>query len=295
MKRIVYVFIMIISVFQLVQSQKPSVLRLRTYLTPSIPEKLYRILAEQIEKVTGIETILSVETVHSGPQKNQVDPFTTGEIDIGFFCSPPYIWLASKIPSPIELLSVAPVFYDERNGGKPLYFSDVVVRADSLVTSFSGLLGARWCYNDQESLSGYFCTLQKLAAIGEDKTFFKQFIQSESHLMSLQWIVDGKVDAAAIDSTTLALQLKSNPELAKKIKVIESWGPFPIQPIVIRASLLTEIKQQLVESLLALNNNARLKNDYLLDGFASISDVDFDEERQLLKMGEHLINLSSII
>ncbi len=36
-----------------------------------------------------------------------------------------------------------------------------------------------------------------------------------------------ETDAAAIDSNVLRIKLKSSPELGKRLRVIESWGPFP--------------------------------------------------------------------
>ena len=57
-------------------------------------------------------------------------PVARGEIDAGFICGLPYVNLTRQHPAPVELLA-APVLQGERYGGRPIYFSDVIVRADS--------------------------------------------------------------------------------------------------------------------------------------------------------------------
>src|SRR5262245_51098615 len=72
------------------------VLRLRTYLTPSVPRSLFAYLAQYLGERLGLAIELQTETRHSGPPPGQPDPFRTGEIDLGFFCAPPYIWLLER-------------------------------------------------------------------------------------------------------------------------------------------------------------------------------------------------------
>ena len=72
---------------------------------------------------------------------------------------------------------------------------------------------------------------------------------------TLEMICRGNAHAAAIDSNVLRIKLKSSPELGKRLRVIESWGPFPIQPVVIRSGLDRELKDRLRLELLALDVN----------------------------------------
>jgi len=273
------------------KSWQQQTLRMRTYLTPSIPEGLYQLIARYLEEKLGIKTELSIETHHSGPERGKPDPFSENEIDLCFCCSPPYIWLTQLNPSPIELLSVAPVFVDQRNGGKPVYFSDVIVKADSTVKTFDQLRGGSWCYNDPESLSGYFCTLQKLVTMGELTTFFSKVVDAGDHLSSIQKIANGQISASAIDSVVLALAFKKHPELAKQIKSIEFWGPSPIQPIVVAKRLSANLKQAIADALGTMHNDPAYKHqlqEFMVVRFTPIAESDFDQERALLKACEHL-------
>jgi hypothetical protein len=79
-------------------------LRLRTYLTPSVPRSLFAYLADYLGERLGMATELQIETHHSGPPRGLPDPFTEGALDIGFFCAPPYIWLQERPEPPVELV-----------------------------------------------------------------------------------------------------------------------------------------------------------------------------------------------
>lgn len=290
MKRVLLSLVMVVSAYANAGQEQPKTsVHFRTYLTPSIPKALYQLMVDYINKTTCLNIELSFELVHSGPPRNQPDPFTTQELDIGHFCSPPYIWLSSLSPSPIELLPIAPIFKDPRANHKPIYFSDVIVASSSTITCFDELKGKTWGYNDPESLSGYFCMLQKLASIKQPTTFFSKIHETGSHLTSIQLIADGHIDGSAIDSNVLALQLAIHPELEKKIRVIESWGPFPIQPLAVRKNLSDEIKNIITTALLqmAVDEKEALEK-FLVQGFGNISDQAFDEERTLLATCQHV-------
>ena len=58
-----------------------------------------------------------------------------GQTDIGWICGWPYVRKMRRQPPNLELLA-APVPAGERYGGKPIYFSDVVVRQDSPYQKF---------------------------------------------------------------------------------------------------------------------------------------------------------------
>lgn len=265
-------------------------LHLRTYLTPSIPITLYERMVNYINDTTNLRIALSVELMHSGPPPHLPNPFSTKEIDIGHLCSPPFIWLTSRQPSSIELLPIAPIFADERTNHMPIYFSDVIVAVKNPIQHFKDFRGKSWCYNDPESLSGYFCVLQKLADLHQTTTFFSRMHESGSHLTSIQLVAEGYIDGSAIDSNVLSLQLKAHPELKETIRIIESWGPFPIQPFVVSKTLNDKTKETLINALTQMSIDQKdTLADYLIEGFGYISDQDFNYERKLLSTCKHLM------
>lgn len=266
------------------QGEHPGEIRFVTYLSPSIPRELFEAIVEHVRRTLGCErTSLGVETRVSGPERGSADPFTGDEADVGFMCLPSFVWLRELRPPPVELLGVAPVFEDARAHGRPIYFCDVVVRRDAPVRSFAELRDGSWAYNDMCSLSGYYSLLGRLAAEEEDEGFFGRMFRSGSHLESIEAVLRGEADAAAIDSNVLSLQLRENPDLGERLRVIEAWGPFPIQPVVVRSSLRPGLKEQLRASLLAVEADPytrRVVSGFGLKGFVPVTDGDYDPGTQ---------------
>jgi phosphonate transport system substrate-binding protein len=50
-------------------------------------------------------------------------------------------------------------------------------------------------------------------------------------------VARGTVDGAAIDCHVLAVELARHPQLGAQVRVVETLGPAPIQPLVVRAGL----------------------------------------------------------
>lgn len=206
-------------------------LRLLTYLAPSIPADFFRLVADVIAADTGVEVDLQFERRISGPMPGDENPLAAGTADIAFLCAPSYRWQRERL----DLLPV-PVPADERAAGRPVYFGDVVVRSDDKAESFSDLRRRRWAFNDRNSRSGWFCMLERIAP-AEPTDYFGEVIDAGSHLESLRLIRAGLADAAAIDSNALRFAAHGDPGLYEELRVLESWGPFPIQPVVVRSTL----------------------------------------------------------
>jgi phosphonate transport system substrate-binding protein len=235
-------------------------IRFITYLSPSIPQALFEALADHVQRALGHERVsLRVESRASGPQKGGECSSFAEEADVAFMCAPSFVWLRDLRLPPVELLGVLPVFDDERNQGKPVYFCNVVVRNDAPIQAFSELEGGSWAYNDACSLSGYYSLLNKLAESGADERFFDSIFCSGSHLNSIEAVLSGKADAAAIDFNVLRIRLRETPALHEELREIESWGPYPIQPVVIKSALHPELKQRLRAAFLSTIQNQQTR------------------------------------
>src|ERR1700694_6022776 len=97
------------------------------------------------------------------------------EVDVGFICGLPYVQFMRRREPPIDLLA-APVLQGKRYGGRPVYFSDVIVRRDSSFRKFADLRGCSWSYNEPLSHSGYGVTRYHLARLGGRKGEFGQVV-----------------------------------------------------------------------------------------------------------------------
>jgi hypothetical protein len=212
-------------------------LRLISYLAPSIPRGFFELVAKTIADGCGVAVDLRFDEEISGPLPGDDNPFADGSADVGFVCAPTFRWLRRDL----ELLPV-PVPADARANGRPVYFADVVVPARSSVATIEDLRGRRWAYNDLNSRSGWFSMVDRIAPVAQS-TYFSELIHAGSHLASLHLVETGHTDAAAIESNVLLQESRCGRVAPMSLRTIDSWGSFPIQPIVIRAGVPAHLKR----------------------------------------------------
>jgi len=267
----------------------PHPIRLLTYLSPGLPLAIFGAVADHLRRWPGLGgppiTLASEERV-SGPGRGSVgrseDPFSRGEADVGFLCAPTYLALRERERPPAGLLGIAPTFADERARGKPVYFCDVIVRRGSPAGSFWDLEGGAWAFNDPFSLSGLGGLSARLGSPEEAGRFFGRTIRSGSHPASVRLVAGGMADAASIDSNVLRILLEKNPALREELRVLESWGPYPIQPVVVRAGLDRALKAALRESLLNTDADPLTRMElgaFGLERFVAVGEEDYDAGR----------------
>jgi phosphate/phosphite/phosphonate ABC transporter binding protein len=254
-------------------------IRFVTFLAPNMIG-VYRFVADYVGRKVGAPTELTV-----GSSFGQ---FAAGEADIGFICGLHYVHLAREAPPPVELLA-APVLRGERYGGRPVYFSDVIVHVDSPYRSFSDLRNRSWAYNNPDSHSGYNVTRHRLVSLGETRGFFGRVVEAGSHQRSIRMVCGGEVDAAAIDSQVLAVELRDHPELGTQLRVIDALGPAGIQPVVAASRLPDELKAAVKAALLAMGDDpdvtAGLAHGFV-ERFAPVTDEDYGDVRAMLVAAE---------
>src|SRR5262245_10083002 len=139
-------------------------LRIATFLAPGLLP-VYEYLAGYLGARLGVAADLFVGSCY-----DQLD----GEADVSFVCGLAYIELAGRLG--LEALA-APVLRGARYAGRPVYFSDVVVRAGSCFRHFADLRGCSWAYNEPHSHSGYGVTRFYLVRLGETGGFFGRLVE----------------------------------------------------------------------------------------------------------------------
>jgi phosphonate transport system substrate-binding protein len=211
-------------------------------------ESLCQGVASRINDQLGI----GAQYVNGIPWQERERLFDRGEIQILWLCGLPYVDKADMAESDIELLAV-PVPRGKRYHAAPVYFSDVIVRRDRRFETFADLRGASWVYNEPRSHSGFNVVRAQLAELAAYENFFGEVIESGAHSASVQMILAGRADCAAIDSTVLEWLISQRPELAREIRVIETLGPSPIPPWVASKRLPAALRGELRDLLLCLH------------------------------------------
>ena len=247
-------------------------LRCATWLAPGLPLGLFEIVSSAVADTLGTEAILESFTETSGPDPDD-DPFGRDQVDLGFLCAPSYRQLAARTPPSVRLVGAAPVFNDVRNEGRPLYFAEFVVRDHVDASSLADLAHARIGFNDHQSMSGLVALRERLKQLDLDESF-ATLVPTGGHRQSLEMLADAAIDAASIDSNTL---LDFGP-LPTGVRVLETWGPFPVQPVVVRASLLDKTREVIATALLSLHRDAtvaRALRRFRVERFAPVTEDDY--------------------
>jgi len=241
------------------------------------------ILCRAIVNYVGDRLSLPVSFLDHLPWQTREQLFLKGEISACWICGLPYVDLVDQTRSDVELLDVellvAPVFRGDRYQDRPVYFSDVVVRQDSSFFTFADLRGTVWAYNEPRSHSGYYVTCAYLAALGETVHYFGQFIPSGAHQTSLQWLLEGKIDASAIDSTVLETELRRNPTLSSELRTIATLGPSPAPPWLMSTAVPQPLRQQVRSLLLTLHQDPQgqaILAEGAIARFAPVTDQDYN-------------------
>ncbi len=244
----------------------------------------YRELSCYLARRTGRR----IEVVEHVPWQERERMLDRGEIDLAFICGLPYVRKVDQPHARIELLA-APVMSSTRYQRQPIYFSDVVVRHDSPFRSFADLRGASWAYNEPGSQSGYNLIRYHLARLGERSGYFGRVVEAGAHQTSLRMVLDGRVDATAIDSIVLELELKLHPELAPELRILETLGPSPIPPAVISTGVPAAARQSLREALLRMHEEEegrRVLAAGMAARFVAVDDETYDEIRAMAIQAE---------
>jgi phosphonate transport system substrate-binding protein len=251
-------------------------LRVASHLAPGV-EPLYAFLAEYLADRVGRRPEFVVAQSYERCMQD-ID-------DVCFVCSIPYLLFADAGRIDMEVVA-APVLRGDRYGGRPIYYSDVIVAAASPHRSFADLRGATWAYNEPFSHSGYVTVLHHLATLGENLSYFARMVEAGFHADAIRMVADGRVDAAAIDSQVLDIELRDDARLAVQVRRIGTIGPSTIQPVVVSRSRLTDAEgRAITEALVAVGDDSTARGALdaaLVERFVPVDAGSYDDIRGMV-------------
>jgi phosphonate transport system substrate-binding protein len=259
------------------------VLRLASFLAENarpVYAGIARYLADRLER--------PVELLAGVPLAERHRRLDAGEIEVAFLCGLPYSLKHDRPDRPIELLC-APVMAAPRYDGRPVYYTDMVVRRDDPARAFTDLRGRSWAFNDTGSHSGYNVVRHHLLTLGETHGYFSRVVSGGTHQGSLRLLLAGQVDAAGIDSTVLDTELAGRPGLEAALRTIGSIGPSPIPPVVVARGLDRSLRARLQELFLGMARDPTgraVLDEGRMSGFVAVQDADYDPIRAMLRRAE---------
>lgn len=197
------------------------------------------------------ELAIAVHWIDAVPWYERERMLDAGDIDLCWICGLPYVEKAQR--GAAIGACAAPVMQHPRYGDQAVYFSDVVVRADSDIRGFADLQGKSWAYNEPRSHSGFNLVRCHLATQGLQWSFFDEVVAAGSHQGALEMVLAGAVAGAAIDSTVLEAELRHRTELAERIRVVSTLGPSPSPPWVLSMRMPSRLRARLTDFLTSLH------------------------------------------
>jgi ABC-type phosphate/phosphonate transport system substrate-binding protein len=202
--------------------------------------------------------------------------------DLGcvFMCGWPF---AERAVRPRIL--AAPVPSPSRYGGKPVYFSDLAVRADSPYKTIEDTFGTRVAYTVEDSHSGYNALRHHLLAY-RTPTRPTLYAERVGPLVTpkriLEAVREGKAEVGPVDSYAHDLLKLHDPAAAAGVRVIASTAATPIPLLVARPDISHDDAARLTEALLAVGDAPELADTraaLLLSRFARVRATDYEVAR----------------
>lgn len=243
-----------------------------SYLAP-IMRPVYQWLTDRAGRTLGCDTRLVVGSSY--------EEIVEGQVDVAFICGWPYVSLADRPSSPVELLA-APVLHGSEHDGDADYCSRVIVGANSRFETFADLRGCSWAYNEPSSYSGYLATFDHLLRDGERGDFFDRMVEAGWHEESIRLVRSGEIDASAIDCQVLDVAMRRDPSLQSEIRVLTNFRSAPIQPVVAGRHLPESLRKAISWALLDATSDPegrdRLARGHIQD-FVEVDDAAYDTIR----------------
>jgi ABC-type phosphate/phosphonate transport system substrate-binding protein len=200
------------------------------------------------------------------------------DLGCAFMCGYP---LARTTPAPVVL--AAPIPTPARYGGAPVYWTDVIVRADSTINRLTDIFGLRFAFTNEDSQSGYQAPREFLAPYAKAQGS-RLFATTVGPLVTprrmIEAVLDGSADAGPLDSYAHDLIRAHEPDLAARLRTIASTASTPIPPLVAAPNVARDDAQRLREALLAVGQAHELepvRATLLLEGFASMPAKRYDD------------------
>ncbi len=242
-------------------------------ITPKDAYIFYSRLLDHLGETTG----LRIRAVDRGSYQEIQDLLRDGAVGAAFVCSGPYVEGRDEIG--LEILAVPVV------QGEPLYYSYLIVPADSPARSYDDLRGKTFALTDPHSNTGALVTAYHLARRGESiDSFFGSYIYTYAHDRSISAVAEKIVDGAAVDHLIWEYLNVTDPALTSKTRVVHRSEPYGIPPFVAGPGLDEELRATLRRALLDVHTSeegTQILKGMMIERFVPGDDALYDSIRDM--------------
>ncbi|MEO8675257.1 MAG: PhnD/SsuA/transferrin family substrate-binding protein [Casimicrobiaceae bacterium] len=199
------------------------------------------------------------------------------DLACAFMCGYPF---ATTMPRPTLL--AAPVPSPAPYGGRPVYWTDLVVAADAPIADLHEAFGKRIAWTTEDSQSGWQAPRLLLAAYAQ-RHGAPLFAEAVGPLVTPRnvalAVADGRADLGPLDSYAHDLLRLHEPALAARLRAIARTPVTPIAPLVGVSTLDVSVARHLREALFAVGHAPELaaaRDTLLLSGFVAVAPDAYD-------------------
>lgn len=219
-----------------------------------------------------------------------VEAFGTKRADVAAFNTFGYILANEKYGAEARLTVI--------RHGLSTYQSQFIVRADSNIKKVEDLAGKKIAFVEPASTSGYLLPIKTLKDKGITP---KDTVFAGKHDNVVSMVYQGQVDAGAtfysppskndkgVEEIEDArrLVITQYPDVEKKVTILSLSEPLMNDPIVFRKEMSEEMKEKIVEAMLAFVQTPEgveaFKAIYGITAIKRATDADYDSAREMIK------------
>jgi len=206
---------------------------------------------EELAQLMARRLRTPVRLVRGGTAREVTDLLAGGQVDAALVSGGGLVDLRRRAPGTVEVLAVPVV------DGETTYRALVVVPEASDARGLADLVGRRFAYTEELSLSGRLWAVERLRELGRDPDhFFGQVTYTFDHDQSIEDVATGRVDGAAVNSRVYERDLARSPGLAGRVRVVERSPPFGMRPLVASARLPAAERARLADVFITLDQDA---------------------------------------
>ena len=197
-----------------------------------------------------------------------------GEAQIGFLGAFTYLVAAERDCGEAKLI------WDAYSGLS--YGGELMVRADSGISSMEQLRGKTLCIPDFTSTSGWLLSsLEIRAVVGDPQAFFGQIIEAGGHMPVMENVYNGECDAGTTYND--ARQASTLPDAMESLTVLFQTVPVPNTNVTFTEAIDGDLGRKLVDFFLAVSQESQdlaIVNNFL----------NTEETFQLIEINDYYYN-----
>jgi len=217
--------------------------------------------------------VVYVNTYSQLSRRLHNDPYA-----IGWTSGTPYV---QDYQSYGQQLIAVPLYHD-----KPTYHSVILTRHDQTEKTLADFKGKVLAYSDPRSNSGFLSPKFALHQQGINiKQHFRLLINAGNHEGSIESLLSGIADVAAIDEYVWEAYYKADPNALTLLREVERMGPYPFTPIVAGNKVSNTNIEKILLALNTMHNSEegeKILLEFSLDGFVGKQPMFFQPIKDML-------------